>query len=44
MSTMIALLLVLSALVGCAGETLANVKNSPPPDPEPIVFTVEVEP
>ena len=27
MSTMIALLLVLSALVGCAGETLTNVKT-----------------
>ena len=30
MSTMIALLLVLSSLVGCAGEALTNVKNALP--------------
>lgn len=30
MGTMIAMLLVLSALVGCANETLTNVKNAPP--------------
>lgn len=45
MSTMIALLLVLSALVGCAGETLTNVKNAlPAPPAEAIVFSVELEP
>lgn len=33
MSTMIALLLVLSALTGCAGESLANVKNALPDAP-----------
>ncbi len=33
MSTMIALLLVLSALTGCAGESLANVKNALPAKP-----------
>jgi len=43
---MIALFLVLSTLVGCAGETLVNVKNAQPsaPNPAPIVFSVEVEP
>ena len=44
MSTMIALLLVLSALVGCAGETLTNVKNALPDMPaEVIAFSVEME-
>ena len=44
MSTMIALLLVLSALVGCAGETLTNVKNALPDLPaEVIAFSVEME-
>ncbi len=44
MSTMIALLLVLSALVGCAGETLTNVKNAlPDPPAEAITFSVELE-
>ena len=44
MSTMIALLLVLSALVGCAGETLTNVKNAlPDPPAETITFSVELE-
>lgn len=44
MSTMIALLLVLSSLVGCAGETLTNVKNAlPEPPSETIVFSVELE-
>lgn len=41
MSTMFALLLVLSTLVGCAGETL---KNAIPPPPEPAVtYSVELE-
>lgn len=45
MSTMIALLLVLSALVGCAGETLTNVKNAlPDPPAEAVTFSVELEP
>lgn len=47
MSAMIALLLVFSALVGCAGgagETLTNVKNAPPEPPaEAITFSVELE-
>lgn len=44
MSTMIALLLVLSSLVGCAGETLTNVKNAlPEPPSETVVFSVELE-
>ena len=44
MSTMIALLLVFSALVGCTGETLTNVKNAPPDPPrETIAFSVELE-
>ena len=46
MSTMIALLLVLSALAGCAGETLTNVKNAVPPPEEPpaaLFYTVEIE-
>lgn len=44
MSTMIALLLVLSSLVGCAGETLTNVKNAlPEPPPETVTFSVELE-
>ena len=44
MGTMIALLLVLSALVGCAGETLTNVKNALPDLPaEVIAFSVEME-
>lgn len=42
MSTMIALLLVLSALVGCAGETLSNVKNAPAAVPG-VVLSVELE-
>ena len=37
MSTMIALLLVLSSLVGCAGETLTNVKNALPAPSAPTV-------
>lgn len=44
MSTMIALLLVLSTLSGCAGETLANVKNALPPRAAAVTLTVEVEP
>ena len=43
MSTMIALLLVLSALAGCAGETLTNVKNALPAPPAATVFSVEME-
>ena len=44
MSTMIALLLVLSALVGCAGETLTNVKNAlPDPPAGAVLFSVEME-
>lgn len=44
MSTMIALLLVLSSLVGCAGETLTNVKNAlPAPPAGTVVFSVELE-
>nr|WP_325212458.1 DUF3298 domain-containing protein [uncultured Oscillibacter sp.] len=44
MSTMIALLLVLSSLVGCAGETLTNVKNAlPDPPAGAVVFSVELE-
>lgn len=44
MSTMIALLLVFSALVGCTGETLTNVKNAlPDPPPETVAFSVEME-
>lgn len=44
MSAMIALLLVFSALVGCTGETLTNVKNAlPDPPPEAVAFSVEME-
>ena len=43
MSTMIALLLVLSTLVGCAGETLSNVKNAPVTVPG-VTLSVELEP
>ncbi len=43
MSTMIALLLVLSTLSGCAGETLTNVKNAMPPRASAVTLTVEVE-
>ena len=44
MSTMIALFLVLSALAGCAGETLTNVKNAlPAPPAAAAVFSVEME-
>lgn len=44
MSTMIALLLVLSSLVGCAGETMANVKNAlPDPPAGAVLFSVELE-
>lgn len=44
MSAMIALLLVFSALVGCTGETLTNVKNAlPDPPPETVAFSVEME-
>lgn len=44
MSAMIALLLVFSALVGCTGETLTNVKNAlPDPSPETVAFSVEME-
>lgn len=39
MGTMIALLLVFSTLVGCAGETLTNVKNALPGN----AFTLSVE-
>ena len=42
MSAMIALFLVFTALVGCAGETGVNLKNAPPPA-ESLVFSVEVE-
>lgn len=42
MSAMIALLLVLSALTGCAGETLVNIKNAPP-QPPAVTLSVEVE-
>jgi len=41
---MIALLLVLSTLSGCTGETLTNVKNAMPPRPAAVTFTVELEP
>jgi len=41
---MIALLLVLSTLSGCAGETLSNVKNAMPPRADAVTLTVEVEP
>jgi len=41
---MIALLLVLSTLSGCAGETLTNVKNALPPRAAAVTLTVEVEP
>lgn len=43
MSTMIALFLVLSALVGCAGETLSNVKNALPSTTPGVVLSVELE-
>lgn len=44
MSTMIALLLMLSSLVGCAGETLTNVKNALPDLPvETVSLSVELE-
>lgn len=43
MSAVIALLLVLSALTGCAGETLVNVKNAPPQPPAAVTLSVEVE-
>jgi len=41
---MIALLLVLSTLSGCAGETLTNVKNALPPRSAAVTCSVEVEP
>lgn len=43
MSTMIALFLVLSALVGCAGETLSNVKSTMPITTPGVVLSVELE-
>ena len=43
MSTMIALLIVLSTLVGCAGEALTNVKNAQRPPAAAITLLVEVE-
>lgn len=43
MSTMIALFLVLSTLVGCAGETLINVKNALPEPPVAVALSVETE-
>lgn len=43
MSAVIALLLVLSALTGCAGETLVNVKSAPPRPPAAVTLSVEVE-
>lgn len=44
MGTMIAMLLVLSALVGCANETMTNVKNAPLDLGEPAVtWVVEME-
>lgn len=42
MSTVIALLLVLSALSGCAGDTLVNVKNAQPSAPA-VTLSVELE-
>jgi len=41
---MIALLLVLSTLSGCAGETLTDVKNAMPPRSAAVTFSLEVEP
>lgn len=43
MGTMIALLLVLSTLSGCAGETLTNVKNAPPATVPGVLLSVEAE-
>lgn len=44
MGTMIAVLLVLSALVGCTNETMTNVKNAPPDLGGPAVdWVVEME-
>lgn len=43
MSTMIALLIVLSTLVGCAGEALTNVKNAQRPPAAAVTLLVEVE-
>lgn len=43
MSTMIALLLVLSTLAGCASETLVNVKTAHAPPPPALVYSVEIE-
>lgn len=43
MSAMIALLLVLSTLSGCAGETLTSVKNALPPAPAAVTLMVELE-
>lgn len=44
MSTMIALLLMLSSLVGCAGEAMVNAKNAlPDPPTQALAFSVELE-
>lgn len=43
MSAMIALLLVLSTLAGCASETLVNVKTAHAPPPPALVYSVEIE-
>lgn len=42
MGTMIALLLVLSALAGCAGNSMMDVKSAPPPEEIPLAYTVEL--
>lgn len=43
MSTMIALFIVLSTLIGCAGETLTNVKNALPEPAASLTLAVEIE-
>lgn len=43
MSTMIALLLVLSTLAGCAGEALGSARNAPQPQQAPAAYTVKME-
>lgn len=42
MGTMIALLLVLSALVGCAGNSMMDVKSAPAPEEVPLVYAVKM--
>ena len=43
MGTMIALLLVLSTLAGCAGGTMKNGRSAPPPPAEaPLLCAVEL--